>query len=335
MWEGKASKKRKSSGVPASAVSVRSLAGGDVMRRDSLKKFGSVIGPFLVYYVVHDLASVLLAFLFGLSLVKCGEGYREFMEAHAGAANGVMNGLALCIGALAVLPMAAGELAQHWANHGEYSTCYLGNAVPGADGGKKGFFRRQEAPGGGSGRKVLAYCTLTVCAVSLAVGMNLLLLLAGAAGWSEQYTEVSARQYGVGFGLGLILYGLVSPLAEETVFRGVIYNWMKRYLKTGQAIFLCGVLFGIYHGNLVQGIYGCVLGVVITAVYEWFGDIRAAVLFHGAANAAVFMISYDAGRMEGILTPFYCVLFLALAILSIIFLKCITQRNKGAGAFFA
>lgn len=287
------------------------------MGRESLKKLGSVIWPFLVYYVVHDLASVLLAFLFGLSLVKCGEGYRGFMEVHAGTANGVMNGLSLCIGALAVLPLAAGE--------------------SGADGGTKGFFRRQAAVSGGNGRRALAYCILVVCAVSLAVGMNLFLLLAGVAGWSEQYTEVSARQYGVGFWPGLVLYGLVSPLAEETVFRGVVYNRMKRYLKTGQAIFLCGVLFGVYHGNLVQGIYGCALGVVITAVYEWFGDIRAAVLFHGAANMAVFMISYDAERLERILTPFYCAFFLALSIMimSVVLLKNRMRRNKGERAFFS
>ncbi len=257
----------------------------------------SVLLPFLAYYVAHDLASVFLAFLTGWSLAGFGAGYRHFMEAHAGAVDGVRNGLALCIGAWAVWPMARKEL---WPEGERQGICgiWLGG--------------HGEKPK----RKVkrLECFLFLLCAVSLAVGMNILLAFLGVTEMSKNYTDISARQYSVGFGLGLILYGAVSPLAEELVFRGLIYRRMKRCLKTRQAVLLCGLLFGAYHGNLVQGIYGCVLGVAITAAYEWYGGMWAPVLFHGAANVGVFAVSYDAERFRKMATPYACALWLAIAV---------------------
>ena len=93
--------------------------------------------------------------------------------------------------------------------------------------------------------------------------------LAGLTRISERYQEVADRQYGVALGIGILIYGLVSPLAEEVVFRGLIYNRMRRYFGKALSVIVCGVMFGIYHGNLVQGIYGAVLGIAITYSYEW------------------------------------------------------------------
>lgn len=270
----------------------RKEAGGNQTTEDKKIKIRDIILPFLIYFVVHDLASILLAFLMGISLNSFGEGYRKFMTDHTASVNGVLNGLALCIGALSVWPMARRELWQE---------------------------KQKQSNAGG--REVLAYFLLILCAVSLAVGMNLLLTFAGLTELSENYTEISARQYGVAFGLGLVLYGVVSPLAEEIVFRGLIYHRMKRYLKTGLAILSCGVLFGVYHGNLVQGIYGCVLGTVITLIYEWYGRIWAPVLFHGAANVAVFVISYDTQVFQRMVTPLNGALFLMLSVLCGVFIR--------------
>ncbi len=284
-----------------------------------------IILPFLIYYVVHDLAAVLLAFLTGLSLGCFGEGYRKFMEIHAASADGVRNGLALCIGALTVWPMTKRELQR--AGNGKRRA-----ELQPAGNGK----RRAESQPAGNGKRwvelqpaenekrwvelqparpqALEYVLLLVCAVSMALGINLLLALTGLTGVSENYTEISARQYGVAFGLGLVLYGVVSPIAEETVFRGLIYNRMKGHMRAGAAIVLCGMLFGIYHGNLVQAIYGCVLGIGITLMYEWFGSIAAPILFHGAANVGVFAVSYGKEIFQGTASLVCCIGLLGISV---------------------
>lgn len=287
----------------------------DSPKGSSLQRMGDVLLPFLVYFAVHDLASVLLAFLMGMSLSSFGESYREFITAHAASMNGILNGAALCIGMAATLPMARKELQWRAVKEsniiGQKASMRL-HSTKGIYGGCAEAAGKEKSVG----QRGVEYILLILCAVSLAIGMNLLLHLAGLTEVSENYTEISTRQYGVAFGLGLVLYGVVSPAAEEMVFRGLIYNRMKRYFKTGLSILVSGVLFGIYHGNLVQGIYGCVLGIAITLMYEWYGSILAPILFHGAANVSVFVMSYDAEVFRGIVTPLNCVIFLIISILA-------------------
>lgn len=283
------------------------------------KKAGSILLPFAVYFVAHDLASVLFAFLVGFGRNVFGEGYWGFVESHAASVHGILNGLSLCTGTAAVLPLAKGEI--RWG---------LCGAEHRKDGSRCGAFRLFH----GTGIRWTEYVLLVLCAAALAVGMNLLLTLTGLTGMSANYTEISAKQYGVPFWLGLLLYGVVSPVAEETVFRGVIYQRMRRCFRVMPAVLLCGILFGFYHGNLVQGVYGCVLGIAITLVCEWYGSLWASVLFHGAANAAVFAVSYGREAFGGTAAPVWCAGLLMAAVAAGIFMgkmRCGKGEESGNG----
>ncbi|MDE7285687.1 MAG: CPBP family intramembrane metalloprotease, partial [Lachnospiraceae bacterium] len=115
----------------------------------------------------------------------------------------------------------------------------------------------------------------------------------GFSGSSEAYNEVHKMQYGVQFAAGLILYGIISPLAEEAVFRGILYNRMKRCFHYKIALVVSSLLFGIYHGNLVQAVYGSILGLLIAYFYEQYKSFAAPVLFHAAANISMFAMTYQ------------------------------------------
>lgn len=108
---------------------------------------------------------------------------------------------------------------------------------------------------------------------------------------SETYTEVAASQYSVPIWLGLILYGIISPIAEEAVFRGILYHRLKRYFALVPAVIVQALLFGAYHGNLVQGIYGTVMALLIVLCYECYKSFLFPVAFHAAANITVFLLS--------------------------------------------
>lgn len=256
----------------------------------SFRKTMNILFPFLVYFVVHDLAQILLAFLAGLGTGIFGDAYAEFIEANAATVNGVLNALSLVIGMAAVWPMAGKELKWAKVLSGENKiTTMEGKA------------------------KTAEYVLLAVFAAVFALGVNMLMVLAGLTQVSESYREVAGRQYSVAFGAGLLIYGLVSPLAEEIVFRGLIYNRMRRYFGKMLSVIVCGIMFGAYHGNLVQGIYGCILGIAITYSYEWFGSFFAPVLFHAVANIAVFIAGYSQAVKENIVTPLNCCILAALA----------------------
>ena len=168
-----------------------------------------------------------------------------------------------------------------------------------------------------TGRKV-SFLTLGVLAGTAALGVNILFGLLKITALSAQYTQVQRSQYQIPLLWGLVLYGLISPAAEELLFRGLIYNRMKKYFSVLSAAAASSVLFGAYHGNLVQGLYGTLLGLVIVYSYEATGDFKAPVFVHGVANSVVFILTYDPNISASVGTPVNCGVFLAIAGLSML-----------------
>ena len=84
------------------------------------------------------------------------------------------------------------------------------------------------------------------------------------------------------------------------------------------AAVVSALMFGIYHGNLVQGIYAFLIGMLLCLVYERTGRLLAAALFHGAGNLAVYLLIDVAGIGEYLsfgAAVGLCVLLLAAAAL--------------------
>lgn len=258
-------------------------------KESSFQKTVNILLPFLIYFVVHDLAQILLAFLANLSMGAFGNAYMEFMTENGATVNGLLNALALAIGMAAVWPMAWRELK--WAKK-----------LSGEDASEKTFAE---------------YFFLVIFAASFALGVNMLMAFAGLTQISESYLEVARRQYGVALGAGILIYGAISPLAEEIVFRGLIYNRMRKYFGKTLSIVVCGFMFGVYHGNLVQGIYGCILGIAITFSYEWYGSFLAPALFHSIANITVFIAGCDKLVKGDIMTPLHCAACMAISVFSL------------------
>ena len=82
----------------------------------------------------------------------------------------------------------------------------------------------------------------------------------------------------------LICMGVIAPLAEEIVFRWLIYLRLRDYMRIGFAMVISGMIFGIYHGNLVQAVYAGILGMVFADFLEISGCLWSSVLLHMGAN---------------------------------------------------
>lgn len=64
----------------------------------------------------------------------------------------------------------------------------------------------------------------------------------------------------------MFLYGsLLGPIMEELVFRGALLRSLEKYGKTF-AIIVSSVMFGIYHGNITQGIFAAAVGLVLSYI---------------------------------------------------------------------
>ena len=258
--------------------------------KSSFQKAWEVLFPFIVYYLVYNTVYLILAFLYQAMVKRFDGAYGQFMTAQAATITGAVGGLCPAVGALALLPMFKKELQIR--------------------GNEDGLLRNDN---NGAGRPVMELTTTVILALSVSLGLNAFLTLTGFVESSQTYRQVADHQYGVVFGIGLLLYGMVSPLAEEILFRGVIFNRLRRYFGPSVGIVASGVFFGIFHGNLVQGVYGTVMGMLIAYVYERSGKFITPFLFHAVANLAVYTAAYLQGIQKVLFTPAGCVGLLAVA----------------------
>ena len=118
--------------------------------------------------------------------------------------------------------------------------------------------------------------------------------LIGISGISELFpgfSELAELLYVGNLFLEVLTMAIVAPLVEEIVFRGLAYRRMKRYTRPWIAAIISALLFGLYHMNVVQGVYAFFLGLLLIVVYEKFKSLWAPILFHAAANMFSIFLS--------------------------------------------
>ena len=133
---------------------------------------------------------------------------------------------------------------------------------------RKGHFWKEDVPS--KNKKMTADVFFKVLPVFLA-GQ---LLFTGLDG----VIEAIANQFGMTFKLAtesatagsttisMFLYaGFFAPVTEELIFRGAILRYLERYGKVF-AIVMSSVLFGLFHMNLVQGLFAFSIGLVMAYV---------------------------------------------------------------------
>lgn len=131
---------------------------------------------------------------------------------------------------------------------------------------------------------------ILAAAVSCIV-LNHALFAAGIA--KSGYDAVKGQVYEQKLIWQMIGAGLLVPSAEELVFRGLGYQRLRRELDLRTSAVLTAVLFGLYHGSLLQGIYAGIMGVFLALICEHYKNLTASWLFHAAANiTAVMMTAY-------------------------------------------
>lgn len=179
----------------------------------------------------------------------------------------------------------------------------------------------------------LSIVPMVILAAAIAIGMNGVLTLTELYRFSPTFQRVSEMQFDTPVWLGIISYGILAPLGEEIVFRGVVYGQLRKVLKVPYAVVLSGLAFGLFHGNLVQAVYATVIGCLLALVYEWYGTIAAPMLFHSVANLFVYVMLELLPFGGVFLSVPSCVLFLVLSAGSLFLLWTLqgkaASRQKG------
>ena len=121
------------------------------------------------------------------------------------------------------------------------------------------FARRQKTMTAGTLAALLALCVGTQIVNSLWI--TLLEWIVSAFGLSVMETLEGVS--GEAGSLSMFLYmGIFAPLSEEILFRGLVLDTLRPYGKRF-AIFGSAVLFGLFHGNLLQTPYAFGVGLLL------------------------------------------------------------------------
>ena len=136
----------------------------------------------------------------------------------------------------------------------------------------------------------------------------------------EEYGETMEGLLSSNLLLVLLYTLLVAPIVEELIFRGVTLYRAGKVLPLIGANLLQAMFFGIYHQNLIQGIYAFVMGYVLGLVYRKYRTIYAPILLHILINASVFLVilfpvsslSYYVMTVLGLVGAIYAFLLLKL-----------------------
>jgi len=98
------------------------------------------------------------------------------------------------------------------------------------------------------------------------------------------------------FMVQIICLGIVSPVIEEMIFRGLVYRRLKKYLNTWVAILLGAFIFAAYHGNMLQMIFAFPMAIMIIWCYERWNSLTIPIVFHAAGNLSA-VILYQSMRL--------------------------------------
>ena len=93
------------------------------------------------------------------------------------------------------------------------------------------------------------------------------------------------------FGANVVLFCLVAPVVEETLFRGVGQSLLRERFGAWPAIVLVGVAFGAWHGLLYALLILVPFGWALAYLRERTNSVYPGMVVHALFNAAAIAVS--------------------------------------------
>ncbi len=88
----------------------------------------------------------------------------------------------------------------------------------------------------------------------------------------------------------LVAVCLLAPIVEEFMFRGLVQRYALKFMPVVPAIILQGLLFGLYHGNIVQGVYAFILGTLLGLIAYKYKALLPSIILHMAINVSMLFV---------------------------------------------
>ncbi len=122
-----------------------------------------------------------------------------------------------------------------------------------------------------------------------------------AGGWTPQVQAPVQMLQSAGSPGRRFYYGLVAillvPVAEEVLFRGIIFSFLKQITRPQVALWASSLLFALIHFNLMAFVPLVFVAVMLALLYEDTGNLLAPIMTHAVFNFTNFTLMMQEERV--------------------------------------
>ena len=127
--------------------------------------------------------------------------------------------------------------------------------------------------------------------ISLGICLSVAVSIFGISEQDEAFKQVNELIESQPFWLKIASVGIIIPIQEELMYRGLIYKNIEQRYDYIKAAVISSTVFAVMHMNLSQGIYAFLMGFVLAFIYQKTKNIYACITFHCSANIFAVFVS--------------------------------------------
>ena len=102
--------------------------------------------------------------------------------------------------------------------------------------------------------------------------------------------QAQERLFSESLPVQIALYGFVSPVLEELLFRGLLYTMLRKLLPDRISAVITAVLFALWHGNMIQILYAFPMGLLFQYLLKKDGTLISPVCCHIGSNLTAVIV---------------------------------------------
>ncbi len=121
--------------------------------------------------------------------------------------------------------------------------------------------------------------------------------------------------------VNILTSGILGPIIEEFLFRGIVYNRLKEFNSPMKSMIITGILFGIFHIDIINAIYGFGVNFILIYLYEKYKSLKAPIIMHISLNTIILI-------MFNLIVKNYMIFNLYLLVVSILVLLILKKIIK-------
>ena len=187
--------------------------------------------------------------------------------------------------------------------------------------------------------RLIVYPLVVIVGISACIFLNLMIGMMDIAQIDTEGADTLEKLYQGNMLLNVIVGVFVIPTTEELLFRGILYKRMRTFMLPKVAIVANGILFGLFHGNLLQFIFSCAIGMLLAYVYEKRRNCWLPIILHASSNGISYLVTYRDevgqlifGTLEGVVTAFFvsgAILLISISLL----MKAFKPKKQDGGNY--